>query len=151
MERRGKRILEKALGTFGYKKLINELRKNVYTQSDHEDLAKHLDLLHFYVEVTKLELVGFREIPEVLLLRWAEDNNVMVDKQVLAGLFRSDEPRTKNISEKILKIFHCRRTRNMRRVAGMFEYANLPCRALLGCCYSQTVSPSSSSSTSSSA
>ena len=89
MERRGKRILEKALGTFGYKRMINELRKNVYTQSDHEDLAKHLDLLHFYVEVTKLESVGFREIPEVLLLRWAEDNNVMVDKQVLAGLFRS--------------------------------------------------------------
>ena len=103
MERRGKRILEKALGTLGYKKLINELRKNVYTQSDHEDLAKHLDLLHFYVEVTKLELVGFREIPEVLLLRWAEDNNVMVDKQVLAGLFRSVRiitlSRTKNISE----------------------------------------------------
>ena len=65
MENRGKRILEKALGTFGYRRMINELRRNVYTESDHRDLASHLDLLPFYQEVIKLEVISFKEIPEV--------------------------------------------------------------------------------------
>ena len=81
----------------------------MFTEADHQDLARHLNLLHFYAEITKLEFVGFKEIPEVcrslkyflernifagpkyfqvLLLRWAEDNELMVDKQLLAILFR---------------------------------------------------------------
>ena len=65
MDIRGKRILEKALGTFGYRRMIKELRRNVYSESDHYDLARHLDLIPFYQEVTKLEFISFKEIPEV--------------------------------------------------------------------------------------
>ena len=53
------------MGSYGYKRMINELRKNVYSESDHEDLAKHLDLLAFYAELTEMNLVGLKEIPEV--------------------------------------------------------------------------------------
>ena len=65
MEDTGKIILEKALGTSGFKRMIKELRKKVYTESDHQDLAGHLDLLTFYEEVSKLEFIDFKEIPEV--------------------------------------------------------------------------------------
>ena len=63
--------------------MINELRKNVYTEADHQDLARHLNLLHFYAEITKLEFVGFKEIPEVCRsLKYFLERNIFAVRNI---------------------------------------------------------------------
>ena len=120
----GRRVLVELLGSMSYRRMITELRKDVYTEEDYHDLARSLQLDTFYTEITNKEDTDLRDVPELLLTHWAAIRGLGLDKQELGRVFR------KSASVK------------MRRIPEMFEYANMTmARFIPSCCTAKTESP----------
>ena len=120
----GRRVLVELLGSMAYRRMLTELRKDVFTEEDYNDLARSLQLESFYKEITKMEDTALRDIPELLLTHWAASQGLGLDKQELGRVFR----RTGSVK--------------MRRIPEMFEYANMTmARFLPSCCSAKTESP----------
>ena len=118
----GRRVLVELLGSMSYRRMITELRKEVFTEEDYHDLARSLQLETFYSEME--DNTDLRDVPELLLTHWAASRGLGLDKQELGRVFR----RTSSVK--------------MKRIPEMFEYANMTmARFLPSCCSSKTESP----------
>ena len=123
MDLDGRRMLVEVLGSMAYRRMISELKKEVYTEKDYEDLATSLKLEQFFTEMTKKENTALRDIPERLLTHWAAARGLGLDKRELGRVFRGAGTK-------------------MRRIPEMFEYANMTMAMFIpACCSAKTESP----------
>ena len=81
MDLDGRRVLVELLGSMAYRRMVTELRKEVYTQEDYLTLARSLQLESFYTKITQKEDTDLRDIPERLLTTWAASRGLGLDKQ----------------------------------------------------------------------
>ena len=127
----GEKILKNLLGK-SYKKTINALRNEEFSNEELDVFAQKLSLEKFYKELQKSTAIEKKRFPEELLRKWAADNEDTASKSVLSYLFRGAD-----VSGK----FHKIQAENFHLYLTLPTLPSLPDNNLFCCTKPSTLSP----------